>query len=109
MKKAVIYGGGNIGRGFIGQLFYESGYETAFIDINKELINQLNEKREYPVKFTDNEPEIIIKNIRGIDGENHAEIADAVAEADINGAVISEFSTKSVDEADIFTDERIIR
>ena len=29
--------------------------------------------------------------------------------ADINGAVVSEFSTKSVDEADIFTDERIVR
>jgi len=29
--------------------------------------------------------------------------------ADAGGAVISEFSTKSVDEADIFTDERIIR
>ena len=29
--------------------------------------------------------------------------------ADTTGAVVSEFSTKSVDEADIFTDERIIR
>jgi D-lyxose ketol-isomerase len=29
--------------------------------------------------------------------------------ADITGAVISEFSTKSIDEADIFTDERIVR
>jgi len=38
MKKAVIYGAGNIGRGFIGQLFSESGYEVAFIDINMEII-----------------------------------------------------------------------
>jgi mannitol-1-phosphate 5-dehydrogenase len=90
-KKAVIYGGGNIGRGFIGQLFYESGYETAFIDINQELICQLNEKKEYPVKFTEssanseNGTEMIIKNIRGIDGvpENINEIANAIAEADI--------------------------
>ena len=29
--------------------------------------------------------------------------------ADTMGAIVSEFSTKSVDEADIFTDERIIR
>ena len=29
--------------------------------------------------------------------------------ADSTGAVISEFSTKSIDEADIFTDERIVR
>jgi len=101
-KKAVIYGGGNIGRGFIGQLFYESGYATAFIDINKEMINQLNEKREYPIKFTDIEPEIMIKNVRGIDGENHAGIADAIAEADIMatsvGANILKFIMQPVAE-----------
>ena len=34
MKKAVMYGAGNIGRGFIGQLFSQSGYEEAYIDIN---------------------------------------------------------------------------
>lgn len=34
MKKAFIYGAGNIGRGFIGQLFSESGYEAVFIDVN---------------------------------------------------------------------------
>ena len=35
MKKAVMYGAGNIGRGFITQLFSKSGYETALIDVNK--------------------------------------------------------------------------
>ncbi|MCL2772431.1 MAG: mannitol dehydrogenase [Oscillospiraceae bacterium] len=86
-KNAVIYGGGNIGRGFIGQLFYESGYETVFIDVNKELITQLNEKKEYPIKFVDNKSssEIIIKNVRGIDGssENINEVTDVISKADI--------------------------
>ena len=36
MKKAVMYGGGNIGRGFIAQLFNLSGYEVVFIDVNKD-------------------------------------------------------------------------
>ena len=86
-KQAVIYGAGNIGRGFIGQLFYESGYETSFIDVNKNLINLINEKKEYPVKFVDNdfEYEIIIKNIKGIDGspENSKEILDVISKAGI--------------------------
>jgi len=86
-KQAVIYGAGNIGRGFIGQLFYEAGYETAFIDIDKDLINMLNEKKEYPINFVDNNSshEIMIKNARGIDGspENSDEIADAISKADI--------------------------
>ena len=32
--KAVMYGAGAIGRGFIGQKFYLSGYDTTFIDVN---------------------------------------------------------------------------
>lgn len=106
-KQAVIYGAGNIGRGFIGQLFYESGYDTAFIDVNKELIGQLNEQKEYPIKFADNKSlnesnEIIIKNVRGIDGspENADEVADVISKADIMatsvGANILKFIMKPV-------------
>ena len=41
MKKAVMYGAGNIGRGFITQLFYESGYATSFIDVNMTVIDNV--------------------------------------------------------------------
>ena len=86
-KQAVMYGAGNIGRGFIAQLFYESGYETTFIDVNKELIDLINEKKEYPIKFADNESsrEILIKNIRAVNGsaENLDEVADIISKADI--------------------------
>ena len=40
MKKSVIYGAGNIGRGFIGQLFFMSGYEISFIDVNAAVIDR---------------------------------------------------------------------
>ena len=86
-KKAVMYGAGNIGRGFIAQLFYESGYEKTFIDINKELINLINEKKEYPIKFTDKNPpfEVIVKNVGGIEGsaENSGEVSDVISKTDI--------------------------
>jgi len=83
-KKAVIYGAGNIGRGFIGQLFYESGYEIVFIDVDKALIEQLNSAGEYPIKFTDGGG-ITVKNVSGIDGDNgnSGEIAENIALADI--------------------------
>ena len=41
MKKAVMYGAGNIGRGFIGQLFSLSGYEVVFLDINAKVIDKI--------------------------------------------------------------------
>ena len=37
MKTAVMYGAGNVGRGFLGQLLSESGYEVIFVDIVPEL------------------------------------------------------------------------
>ena len=33
MKQAVMYGGGNIGRGFIGALFSQAGCAVTFIDV----------------------------------------------------------------------------
>jgi mannitol-1-phosphate 5-dehydrogenase len=83
--KAVMYGAGNIGRGFIGMLFSQSGYETVFIDINKETIELLNEKHEYPVKVVsnDNQNEIIVKNVRAVNGNNIETVADEIASCDI--------------------------
>ena len=39
---AVHFGAGNIGRGFIGQLLYESGYEICFLDVNQTVIDDIN-------------------------------------------------------------------
>ena len=50
-KQAVMYGGGNIGRGFIGQLLYQSGYEVGFVDVNRTLLAQLGAAGQYPVRI----------------------------------------------------------
>ena len=54
-KKAVIYGGGNIGRGFVGQLFYLSGYETVFVDVADWLVDSLNREKGYNIVVIDND------------------------------------------------------
>lgn len=78
--KAVIYGGGNIGRGFLGQLLYESGYETVFIDVNKELIDAINKDHSYNIKIVCNEyqKEVTIKNVSAVHSDDAVlEIASA--------------------------------
>ena len=50
MKQAVMYGGGNIGRGFIGALLSQSGYRVTFIDVAEPVVNALREKETYPVR-----------------------------------------------------------
>jgi len=48
-KEVLIIGAGKIGRGFIGQLFYNSGYKLWFIDASGELVKQLNTEKKYRV------------------------------------------------------------
>ena len=90
MKKLVMYGAGNIGRGFIGQIFSANGYSVGFIDINQEVIDRLNKDRSYPVDVVSNDgvDEIIVQNAYGIDGKNLDLVSDEIASADIMATAI---------------------
>ncbi|MBQ8331965.1 MAG: mannitol-1-phosphate 5-dehydrogenase [Clostridia bacterium] len=83
--KAIMYGAGNIGRGFIGQKFYLSGYETTFIDVNTEAVNAINEKGEYPIYFTRTDKYVpeMVKNVSAINGRDNAAVVEAIANCDI--------------------------
>lgn len=50
---ALQIGAGNIGRGFIGQLLSEAGFDLYFADVNEELITKLQERGEYTVELAD--------------------------------------------------------
>lgn len=89
MKKFIMYGAGNIGRGFIGQLFSESGYNVGFIDVNLEIIERLNKYGEYPVNIVSEEnKELIVKNVYGIDGNDIERIAEEIAACDIMATAV---------------------
>lgn len=45
--KAVHFGAGSIGRGFIGQLLHDSGYDIVMVDVNTALVNQINAYQGY--------------------------------------------------------------
>ncbi len=90
MKKFIMYGAGNIGRGFIGQLFSQSGYSVGFIDINKEVIARLNQDKEYPVEIVTTEGAIedVVKNVFGIDGTDVELVSEEIATSDIMATAI---------------------
>ena len=54
MKKAIQFGAGNIGRGFIGYLLHKSGYHVTFVDINEEILNAINKEKKYKIFIKDN-------------------------------------------------------
>lgn len=83
--KSVIYGAGSIGRGFIGQLFSESDFEVVFIDQNKELIDQLNGRKSYPIRFVKDAQnwEIRVVHVRGIWSSDEEAVIDEISTADL--------------------------
>ena len=84
MKKFVMYGAGNIGRGFIGATFAKAGYEVQFVDVNMTVIDTLNRDHKYPVEIVSSEGSVDdwITGVSGVDGRDAEAVADAIAGAD---------------------------
>ncbi|MCX5759465.1 MAG: mannitol-1-phosphate 5-dehydrogenase [Candidatus Hydrogenedentes bacterium] len=84
MKQAVQFGAGNIGRGFLGQLFFESGYRTTFVDVVPDVVSGLQARGAYPLRIVGDEPcELTISNVTAISSMDTAAVAEALAAADI--------------------------
>jgi mannitol-1-phosphate 5-dehydrogenase len=81
---AVHFGAGNIGRGFIGQLLYQAGYEVSFVDVSKELVDEINDRKEYTVMLAAEEKTAFtVKNVSAIDGKDEEAVIQAIAKADL--------------------------
>lgn len=53
MKRAIHFGAGKIGRGFIGALLSQAGYEVCFAEADPQLVDEINRRRGYTVHVMD--------------------------------------------------------
>ena len=90
MKQAVMYGGGNIGRGFIGALLSQSGYAVTFVDVAAPVVSALQENRTYPVRYVSNEGnrDVWIENVTAVNGNDTASVAEVIAGCDIMATAV---------------------
>ena len=89
-EKAIIFGGGNVGRGFLGQLFTESGYGVTFVDIDEPLIEALCTRGSYTIRLVDNEhtQEVQVGPVTGLLSSSGQAVAQAVAEATLGATAV---------------------
>ncbi len=84
MPTAVQFGAGNIGRGFMAQLFCDSGFETVFVDVSSELVEAVNRSGRYAIHLVGpGEATIEISGIRALSGTDLTVVAETLAECDI--------------------------
>ena len=85
MKLAIHFGAGNIGRGFIAPVLQENNYEVVFVDVNKELIEQINLLQRYKVKSIslNASSDIFVKNISGLLLDDEEFLNEKLAQADL--------------------------
>ncbi|KAL9020805.1 MAG: hypothetical protein Q9185_001989 [Variospora sp. 1 TL-2023] len=84
--KAVHFGGGNIGRGFVAEKLHLAGYEVVFVDVMDSIIDQLQKTKEYTVTEIGAEGEKVntITNYRAINSKTHEEdVIKEIASADL--------------------------
>lgn len=85
-KKAIQFGGGNIGRGFVAEFLHQSGYEVVFVDVVPQIIESLNNKKTYEVTEISEEGEKTktITNYRALSSKTQEqEVVKEIATADV--------------------------
>ena len=85
MPTLVQIGAGNIGRGFIAELFHLAGWRVTFVEVAPALLGALRERGRYRVIAVDSSSEQVqeIGPVTAIDGRDQAAVADALAGCDL--------------------------
>lgn len=83
--KAVHFGAGNIGRGFIGEILHHNQFSITFVDVNQTIINELKTRKSYEIGLADETQErIFIDKVTGFNNQEEPEkVIEQIVEADI--------------------------
>lgn len=83
--RAVHFGAGNIGRGFIGETLAANGFSIAFVDVNEKIIDELNKRHEYTIELAAvGQKKIKVNNVKGINNsKNPEQVINEIAQTDL--------------------------
>ena len=100
MRHALHFGAGNIGRGFLGQIYFESGWRTTFVDVSPGLVELLTSRGEYRVRIVENEftQDILVSRFDAVHGSDLEQVAEWVAGADLISTAVGVRALEGVAE-----------
>lgn len=81
--KALHFGAGNIGRGFIGKLLADAGIELTFADVNQTVLDALNARHSYQVHVVGEQEQVeTVSNVNAVSSTGD-EVIDLIADVDL--------------------------
>ena len=81
--KALHFGAGNIGRGFIGKLLADAGFQLTFADVNPVLLDAINARHSYQVHVVGEAQQIdTVSNVNAVSSVGE-EVVELIAEVDL--------------------------
>lgn len=85
MKKAVHFGAGKIGRGFIAELLFDSGYEIIFADVVQDMVDRINKTHSYSLfRIEHGYEEKEITNVSALSSVSQQDkVLEAITEAEV--------------------------
>ncbi|HPO31290.1 MAG TPA: mannitol-1-phosphate 5-dehydrogenase, partial [Candidatus Hydrogenedentes bacterium] len=89
-KLAVHFGAGNIGRGFLAQLYTESGFRVLFVDVLDTVVNALHERGVYPLDIveTDATTRLWIQPVDALHASRADAVTDVLVQADVASTAV---------------------
>lgn len=83
IMKALHFGAGNIGRGFIGKLLADANIELTFADVNQSVLDELNKRGSYDVHVVGEQARVEpVNNVSAVHSASD-EAAALIAQADL--------------------------
>lgn len=86
-RKALVFGAGAIGLGFLGEILNRSGYLITYTDLDRDLVDELRSQRRYRFNLVGRETRSRI--VEGVDaicftpGSSNPEVVQQIAEAQV--------------------------
>ncbi|MCC7446019.1 MAG: hypothetical protein IT324_01320 [Anaerolineae bacterium] len=81
-SKIVVFGAGATGRGHVGLLAWQAGFEIVFVDKNIELVNRLRQSGQYQVNlYSDGCQPVTVQGYRVYHSEDRQAIACEIADS----------------------------
>lgn len=83
--QAIHFGAGNIGRGFIGILLKNSNYDITFVDLNKDIIDDIKLNGKFSVIYLDEDNSSdLVDNVKGLHGIDDLEqVIESIGSTDL--------------------------